>query len=31
MHWGSKMMTAENVDPYLERYVDNGDVRAVRL
>ena len=26
MHWGSRMMTAENVDPYLERYVNNGDV-----
>ncbi len=26
MHWGSKMMTSENVDPYLARYVDNGDV-----
>jgi ABC-type sugar transport system substrate-binding protein len=27
MHWGSKMMTKDNVDTYLERYVRNGDVR----
>jgi hypothetical protein len=27
MHWGSRMMTADNVDGYLERYVDNGDVK----
>jgi ABC-type sugar transport system substrate-binding protein len=27
MHWGSRMMTAENVDGYLERYVNNGDVK----
>jgi hypothetical protein len=27
MHWGSKMMTKDNVDTYLERYVHNGDVR----
>lgn len=27
MHWGSKMMTAENVDVYLERYVNNGKTR----
>jgi len=27
MHWGSKMMTIDNVDGYLERYVDNGDVK----
>lgn len=26
MHWGSKMMTLENVDTYLERYVHNGDL-----
>ena len=26
MLWGSRMMTAENVDVYLERYVNNGDV-----
>ena len=27
MHWGSKMMTKDNVDTYLERYVNNGEVR----
>ena len=27
MHWGSKMMTLDNVDGYLARYVDNGDVK----
>ena len=26
MLWGSRMMTTENVDGYLERYVNNGDV-----
>jgi ABC-type sugar transport system substrate-binding protein len=26
MHWGSKMMTLDNVDTYLARYVNNGDV-----
>jgi ABC-type sugar transport system substrate-binding protein len=26
MLWGSRIMTAENVDGYLERYVNNGDV-----
>jgi len=26
MLWGSRMMTTENVDQYLERYVNNGDV-----
>ena len=28
MHWGSKMMTLDNVDTYLERYVNNGDVAS---
>ncbi len=26
MLWGSRMMTVDNVDQYLERYVNNGDV-----
>jgi hypothetical protein len=26
MLWGSRIMTKGNVDQYLERYVDNGDV-----
>lgn len=26
MNWRSIAMTSDNVDPYLERYVDNGDV-----
>jgi hypothetical protein len=26
MLWGSRMMTTENVDQYLERYVNNGKV-----
>ena len=31
MNWRSVTMTADNVDVYLERYVDNGDVAALRL
>jgi ABC-type sugar transport system substrate-binding protein len=27
MHWGSKMMTADNVDPFIERYVKAGTTR----